>query len=134
MIVLGEGTLGWTSAERHTDRYGAVHLNYGGKNQRDFSDAPTGASGSLSAEVTEIRDSFHLGDIFRGVGKTSPTPGEIIFLGEGKLFTEEHYEGFASIGVEPADGRAENWLSIEGMYRCHGNVVRLVFTPHEETQ
>ena len=114
MIVLGEGVLGWTSGERQIDRYGAVHLNYGGKNQRDFSDAPVGASGSLSAEVTEIRNSFHLGDIFRGVGKTSPAPGEIIFLGEGKLFTEEQYTGLVSLGVKPVDGRAENWLSVEG--------------------
>lgn len=131
VIVLGEGVLGWTSSERHTDRYGAVHLNCRGKDKEDFSNAPVGVSGKLVAEIVEVRNSFHLGDISRGVGKSEPAPGEIVDLGEGELFTEEMYKGIISIGVKPSDGREHNWLSIEGLFRCHGSVVKLLFTPGE---
>ena len=54
MIVLGEGTLGWTSGERQTDRYGSVHLNYGREDQQNFSKAPVGSLGSLSAEILQV--------------------------------------------------------------------------------
>lgn len=118
MIVLGEGVLGWTSGERQIDRYGAVHLNYGRKDKKDFAEAPVGRLGELFAEILH----------------SSSAPGEVIFLGEGELFTERQYTGLVSLGVKPVDGRAENWLSVEGLYRCDGNVVRLVFTPREETQ
>lgn len=134
MVVLGEGVLGWTSGERHTDRYGAVHLNCGRESQRDFTDAPVGVSGDLFAEIVEIRDSFHLVEVSRGAGKSYPVPGELIFLGDGKLFTEETYKWLVSIGVKPVDGRAENWLSPEGLYRCHGNVVKLLFSAYEEAE
>lgn len=122
--TLGTGTLGWTSFERHTDRYGAVHLNYGEEGRPTFEDAPVGKVGTLSVKVIEV---LHpLGKLL-AEDLTQPKAGEVVLLGEGELFTEEYNPDLRTVGVKPLDGREENWLDSMALLRCHFQLVELVF-------
>ncbi|QDN54281.1 hypothetical protein [Streptomyces sp. S1D4-20] len=127
---LGAGVLSWTSFERQCDRYGAVHLNYGLPDAVSFDAAPIGIHGRLSAIIIETRPSIHRGDLVRGQAPSGTGAGEEIVLGEGELFTEPLGEKDAlTIGVKPADGRADDWMAPSALYQCHNQVVRLIFTP-----
>jgi hypothetical protein len=127
-MILGTGVLGWSSFERQTDRYGSIHLNYNQDDPQRFDGAPVGTSGVLKAEVVESRDSFHLGDFGRGMGPSKPEPGEVIELGAGVLFTEDIGHAVL-VGVKPDDGREFDWMNPEKLYRCHGQLVNLIFSP-----
>lgn len=176
VAVLGSGILGHTSYERHTDRYGAVHLtvpdsipgepapartvpvpgsDLAARIIRDlaeargdtaaaetasqaiartpanrvvaFDRAPLGAAGTLVAHV--IRSNATDDD--REFGKRHPElrppeTGERVVLGSGILFAET-YGDAPLIGVRPDDGRAENWMDRNAIYRCKDHLVRLEF-------
>lgn len=127
---LGVGVLSWASFERQCDRYGAVHLNYGLPDAASFDAAPIGTHGRLSAIIIESRPSIHLGDLVRGRAPSNTGGGEEIVLGEGELFAEPLGKKDArTIGVKPADGRADDWMDPSALYRCHNQVVQLIFTP-----
>ncbi|MEV5279651.1 hypothetical protein ACFYMW_25295 [Streptomyces sp. NPDC006692] len=129
-ISLGVGVLSWTSFERQSDRYGAVHLSYGLPDAASFEAAPTGKHGRLSAIIIETRPSIHLGDLARGLLPSKMEADEEIVFGEGELFTEPLGRGNAqTIGVKPSDGRSDDWLDPSALYRCHNQVVRLLFNP-----
>ncbi|MER6605706.1 hypothetical protein ABT282_07270 [Streptomyces sp. NPDC000927] len=122
MVELGTGTLGWNANERCTDRYGAVHLNYGERAASRFKDAPLGTVGVMTAEILEVRHLY-------GIQKSNPPRvGEVVELGVGELFADT-YPGVVAIGVKPSDGREDEWLNQKALYRCDGHVVKLVFTP-----
>jgi hypothetical protein len=130
-ISLGTGVLSWTSFERQCDRYGALHLNCGRPDAVSFDAAPTGTQGRLSAIIIEPRPSARLGDFARRLAPSGAGAAEEIVLGEGELFTEPLGENDAfTIGVKPADGRADHWMDPSALYQCHNQVVRLIFTPH----
>lgn len=178
VVVLGSGILGRTPYERHTGRYGAVHLtvvdsvpgepgpastvqvppdeDLRARILRDlakadasyeaaaatasaaagrrpdvrvvaFDHAPLGAAGTLVAHV--IHSNATASD--REFGKRNPElrppePGERVVLGSGTLFTETYGEA-PVIGVRPDDGRAENWMDSDAIFRCKGHLVRLEF-------
>ncbi len=80
------------------------------------------------AHIIETRQSQHIGDIFRGIGPSTPTAGDAITLGAGTLFTEMD-DGVPRIGVTPDDGRETDWMDPRALYRCHSQTVRLEFRP-----
>lgn len=125
-MLLGSGILGWHSNERHTDRYGAVHLSYGTPQQATFADAPVGSVGVLSARVVKVVRPASDFDTRHGL---IPIPeGETVVLGDGLLFREEYNQGkLVCIGVEPSDGRVENWMNPKVLYRIDGQHVELHF-------
>lgn len=128
--VLGEGVLNWSRCERIGNRYGCFHLESppsSGKYSA-WDGAPLGQQGTLTAVIVETRQSGHIGDIFLSVGPTTPEVGERVTLGAGTLFTETD-DGVPQIGLQPDDGRDELWLDVPGLYRCHNQTVRLIFTP-----
>jgi hypothetical protein len=132
-IELGTGVLGWERSERVTDRYGAVLLmdgpNWDAKGIK-LAVAPEhlGKLGKLVAEVLETRQSGHLGDWFHGVGPSTPTVGERIVLGTGKLFTGWSEDCNATtIGLKPLRPKKDFWLDPKKLYRAHDQTVRLVF-------
>ncbi len=133
-VVLGEGVLTWPRYERVGDRYGVVNLMTAPvENLNDFSFTPdyvtlggdpfAGSDGKLVATVLETRQSGHIGDIFRGFYPETPEVGEVIELGEGKLFFDDD----ETVGLEPNDGREADWLDPLALYRCHEQTVRLEF-------
>lgn len=128
--TLGEGVLNWSRGERIGDRYGAIHLSStpGGEDYATWQDAPAGTRGTLVAHVLQTRQSSHTGDLFRGIGPSTPEAGEEITLGTGTLFTEMD-DGVPRIGVEPDDGRETDWMDPAALYRCHSQTVRLEFRP-----
>jgi hypothetical protein len=61
------------------------------------------------------------------MGGRARRPGDEISLGTGTLFTEMA-TGVPKIGLRPGDDRDEQWLDVPGLYRCHNQTVRLIFT------
>jgi len=126
--TLGEGVLNWSRYERMGHRYGAIHLETEPNSEQyaTWQDAPTGTKGTLVAYVLATRQSGHIGDLFRGIGPSTPKVGEEITLGTGTLFAE-YDDGVPRIGVEPEDGRETDWMDPGALYRCHNQTVRLAF-------
>jgi hypothetical protein len=127
-IKLGEGVLNWHRFERQTDRYGSVHLDGHTDESVSMAAAPVGTRGDLVATILKTRHSGHIGDLFRGIGPSTPTVGEEITLGTGTLFVETS-DSLDSIGVKPDDDREYDWLNPEALYRCHNQTVRLELRP-----
>ncbi len=122
---LGRGVFGWNSNERVSDRYGAVAIYENGKVVLDLKAAKklVGKRGRLVAHVEETRESHHIGDLFRGIGPTTPKKGEKIVLGEvGTFFVEPD-----AVGTKPDEERESDWLDPRSLYRAHDQTVRLVF-------
>lgn len=138
--LLGIGVLTWDGEERRSDRYGSVmildpHAPHAHNAARGATarfmhfvaeDRIIGVSGTLAVEVIEVRESEHVGDLFRGFRPGGAVVGETLTLGHGKLFKNAWG---SSMGVEPADGRDADWLNPKLLYRVHECVVRLTFTP-----
>ena len=127
-IILGEGILNWFPVERIGDRYGAVHLEGERGRYAAFENAPAGTRGTIIAHILQTRPSGHIGDLFRGIGPSGPEIGEQVELGTGTLFTHPE-DDIPVIGVEPDDGRDEDWMNPRALYRCHNQTVRLEFRP-----
>ena len=132
---IGTGVLTWTRYERIGDRYGAVYLidrqpedyfadeKYRYPVLTEITDEPFGR---LTAKVLETRESGHIGDLFRGLFPTTPEVGEEIVLGEGYLFYAHDGDIF-TVGLDPRDGRASDWLDPRALYRAHEQTVELWF-------
>ena len=146
-IRLGCGMLTWGRGERVSDRYGAVYLS---QRRIDWQKDPTGNGmeaigsvkfdasalkanvgqcGKLVAKVVQSRDSQHIGDWFHSVSPSTPDVGEVIVLGEGRLFSEPAMDPGDSpqFGLRPEDGRDTLWLDIHALYRCHEQTVEICF-------
>jgi len=129
---LGTGVLNWNRSERQSNRYGAVHLSPTPMelSQVYLRNLPVGRTGRLMAKVIETRQSYNLGDWFRGLRPVTPKKGDEILLGEGTLFEETHAHG-QEVGVKPADDRPSDWMDPEALYRCHFQTVELWFYPED---
>ncbi|MBB5157445.1 hypothetical protein [Saccharopolyspora phatthalungensis] len=136
-VVLGTGRLYWDSDERRTDRYGTVCLTRATRDHTPdlvtFDAAPVGMHGHLVAVVLATRPSPHSGDWARGLYPSTPTVGEEISLGPGRLFLAASHHGNTNIGVKPDDGRDRDWLNPTALYRCHSQTVRLELPPTTQT-
>jgi hypothetical protein len=141
-INLGTGRLTWDGAERRSDRYGTVWLmpeadtstSETGKPLPSVIDAHAirdviGERGRLVATVTATRKSTHIGDLFRGLRPRTPEVGDVIVLGTGTLFTEAAYHQGITVGLDPNDGRTDNWLDPRSLYDAHEQTVDLHFHP-----
>jgi hypothetical protein len=136
-ILLGVGTLTWDGSERRSDRYGMITLfdenSYGGKIgpkvkfNEDNIRGNVGKEGELIFEVTETRDSTHIGDLFRGFSPTTPEIGQSIKLGEGRLVRGRTSWCGITLGLEPSDGRDNDWLNPEALYNAHEQTEKLYF-------
>ncbi|MCK2243687.1 MULTISPECIES: hypothetical protein [unclassified Crossiella] len=129
--VVGTGVLNWNSLERHTDRYGTVHLHStaNAPSPVSFDHAPIGARGHLVAVILEAPPALtHWGSTHRGEPEPV-TVGTEVTLGTGTLFVESSPDGDTEIGVRPDDGREENWLDPTALIRCWEHTVRLELRP-----
>lgn len=136
------GVLTWCGSERRSDRYGSVmildpavphtHGSLGGATAKALPLAVPpeiiDAFGTLKAEVIEVRESEHIGDLFRGLRPGGAQVGETLVLGTGRLFKKPKVTS-PQVGVNPGDGRDADWLNPTMLYRVHECVVRLTFTP-----
>jgi hypothetical protein len=139
--VLGEGILNWNTGERQTDRYGSVMLTRIPMNNplgeklgyTSLDEKFEGKHGSLTATVTLNRLSPHIGDLFRGLyPPKTPTPiGTELLLGIGTVFFEDNREGGPCVGLSPDDGRQNDWLDPEVLYKLHNQTVVLFFEDEE---
>jgi hypothetical protein len=128
--LIGRGVLTWGKLERISDRYGTVRLLQDGTEAAAELKIPSG-HGTLVALVVEARASDHIGDLFRGIYPITPTTGDRLELGTGDVFAEK-VEGALSIGVKPDDGRKNDWLKPELLYRCHNSLVELWWETEEQ--
>lgn len=137
--LIGTGVVNWMSKERTNDRYGSIYLAHDNGNSignldldaKARVDVPVdalGAKGTLYAIVVKTRTSPHMGDLFRGIGPSTPDAGEKIVFGTGMLFTEVT-EGITSFGLKPDDGREYDWMNPESFYRAVHQTVNLYFQP-----
>jgi len=119
-IKLGEGALSWNSLERRGGRYGTVmfcaassiEVPLGPYNLDESQVASlVGHAGTLAVRVVETRESSHVGDLFMKIAPRVPQVGQVITLGNGKLFVDgssAEWEGCStSVGVEPSSERLE---------------------------
>ena len=138
--VIGEGIFGWSRGERVGDRYGAVGLwecikktddawgaEFGDEVKLDVTGILT-LRGKLRVVILETRESHHIGDMFHGLGPSTPKVGETIELGIGTLFIEfDDCEGGGRVGVRPDEKRPHFWMNPQNLYRAHDQTVRLEF-------
>lgn len=142
-IFIGRGHLTWNMPERVTNRYGSVCL------METMSEGDGGASGGENKGIAEIwtnlkgygrlvavvqdpRESYHVGDQHRDIMPSLPDKGEEIILGEGEAFYDKGWDDFPTIGVKPLDGREDDWLDPNALYRAHSSVVNLEWIPLEK--
>jgi hypothetical protein len=148
--LLGEGMLTWFRHERVSDRYGTVYLGvpfpeHWTEREKYLAPGPAlfrplatdgleGAVGRLEAEVTESRQSDHIGDLFRGF--VPPRGGLPVGSRRELLFTEVGVDGPARVpmvGLRPDEERSSDWLDPRALYDVHEQTVRLYFVPEEES-
>lgn len=137
-ILIGYGALSWPRYERVSDRYGYISLFDSDSEDRVISAGAhldikkitelVNQTGRLVAKVIEARKSTHIGDLFRGFSPTKPKKEEEIELGTGKL-SHLVQDGIDTVGLKPEDGREEDWLNPERLYRAHEQTVNLYFIP-----
>ena len=141
-MLIGTGRLTWTRGERVSDRYGYVYLLKKGDSLTDYPDdivelrVPQGLLGrpaTLVAVVLEVRESTHIGDLFHNVLPRTPQVGDRFVLGSGILSIKEYTVGLVGVGLEPADGREDLWLSVRALYDCHEQTVDLFVEPEENS-
>lgn len=138
--LIGTGALSWWRTERISNRYGSVALYHenslgatisdGERISKDTIKPLLGQQGKLIAEVTHTRESTHIGDLFRGLSPSTPSVGDVFVLGEGTFFSEPIIEDNkldVCVGVEPTDGRDEDWLDPNKLYQVHEQTVNLYF-------
>jgi len=132
-VILGEGQLNWNRAERVTDRYGNVGLYNDADWMAGEMSIPlaarleSGSFGRLQAVILETREADHVGDLTHGWKPGGAVVGEVVILGEGRLFFEHDLGD--KVGVAPTDGRRTLWLDGPSLYKCHSQTVRLEFVP-----
>jgi hypothetical protein len=130
------GIFTWDGIERRSDRYGAVNIS-----ATDFDSTArverkfdidglrqlVGKRVSIKARVLAVRDSGHLGDLFRGIFPSRPDVGEVIDLGQGTLALEAcSWDEFPAIALKPPDGRQHDWYAPHKLYRLHDQTVELM--------
>jgi hypothetical protein len=136
--LLGTGALTWNRGERVSDRYGMVYcadsnsegktINRTAKMHLEAIKSVAGQKGRLIAVVLKTRQSTHIGDLFRGISPVTPEVGEEIVLGEGKFVHEKNeYADDEKVGLSPEDGRENDWLIPQKLYRAHEQDVNLFF-------
>jgi len=142
-IEIGRGVLSWDGGQRRSDEYGFVAMTPSGAEEpteevmeglpivhTELLEKHAGELGALVAEVLTVQGPAHIGDLAHGVIPTIPTEGERILLGIGTLTSKVVWEGgLPHIGVQPVNGRPRLKLDMVGLYRCHNNVVRLLWRP-----
>lgn len=137
---LGTGVLTWDGKERRSDRYGTVWLMPDGTTSLSGEEYPKslinaemahgliGKYGDLICVVKNVRESTHIGDIFRSIYPRKPEIGQIIVLGSGRFFTEPAHNGGVFVGVSPdADEKVADWLNPRSLYDAHEQLVELFF-------
>lgn len=122
----GIGQLDWPRGERVSDRYGVVGLYVPGGEfvNIKLDRIAEGTVGTLIAEVREVRDSPHLGDVFRKIYPCTPEVGTVLVLGVGAVFYQD-VDGDEYIGLRPDPPRDFDWLDPHQLYRAHAQTVRL---------
>lgn len=128
-ILVGTGILNWPKSERVCDRYGFVMLLNSDGKSIPIGYGLEGQRGTLRAVVTETRDSYHVGDAFRGLIPSRPDVGDVMELGTG---TVVYSREFMAIGLKPDDGREDDWLDPKVLYRLHHQTVNLFFEASQE--
>lgn len=116
---LGRGVLGAPSWERHSDRNGTIHLtptsrHFGnGEGTVIFNQALNGKIGELIVRVIDDRNKPNpKARIKLSPSKWKAADGAEVVIGHGQLFTETMSVDRRPrlIGVQPLDGRSEDWL------------------------
>lgn len=132
--LIGTGIFGWCSSERHSQRYGSVHLAdapYEGAARAEvYYDEATlarwqGERVRLTARVTESRPSAHAGDLALNIAPRQPAAGGEIDLGVGRLQVKTGYDGMPDIVLAPGDSREHFWIDPRQLYRLHDQTVEI---------
>lgn len=146
---LGEGVLSWPRLERVSDRYGIVSLvrqpvgdpleaiRHPPKSTTSLvlqqTEALVGLRGKLYAQVIETRQSQHPGDIAHAIRPRTPEVGDYVPLGATGTLVVERVAGELCVGVQPDDGRPQQWLDTIALYSLHDQTVRLWFEEAQPT-
>lgn len=131
------GIFTWGRGERVSDRYGFFttdRQNYNNDASAQVScDSVTtlaalnGEQARITVRVLEARTSGHIGDFFRGLSPSTPEVGAEFDLGAGTLrvvFASWSALG-CEIGLEPADGRPNDWFDPRILYQLHDQTVEV---------
>lgn len=145
-VRIGRGEVGNDSIERHSDRWGAIHLtgedglarraergHTDVSDRMTFADLPIGAVGDLVAIVVDDRNKPRQNNRPWGPAVWAPRDwkakdGEEVIIGSGTLFVQAPFDGAprTEIGVKPLDGRTDHWMDV---ITVDGSIVDLEFRP-----
>ena len=128
-ILIGNGIVSWNKVERQSDRYGTISMFNTGKLFIDTINKYLDKQGKLICEILETRASYHIGDLYHGFFPQTPKIGDMIELGNGKLFIEK--DEYYSVGLSPVDNRATFWLDPKKLYNIHNQTINLFFEVEE---
>ena len=129
--ILGTVKFTWKEKERRTDRYGSVYLLESNRTSESIYAVITvppsiyGKKVKLMALIKETRKSAHIGDFFRKIYPRNPNVGDLIVLGEGRIFTKKN-DDHLEVGVLPEDGRSIDWMNPRSLYDCHDQTVDII--------
>ena len=141
--LLAKGIFSWDGAERRSDRYGSIHLTstpFEGsavavvEYNTELLNKLDEKRVRLTCTVIESRKSGHIGDLSHGFFPSTPTVGEIIDLGVGRLGQERGWDSMPDILLRPAlrrDDRGELqwretfWMDPRKLYRLHDQTVEV---------
>lgn len=136
------GQFNWNGLERRSDRYGGIML-LGAHDDWD-SPAPRvsldpllcfiGQRVKITARVLETRNSYHVGDLSRGIYPTKPDIGWVVELGIGTVRDIEDVGGHDHLLFQ-RDGRPDNgpdWMDPAVLYKLHCQTVELTIQETDE--
>jgi hypothetical protein len=129
-MLIGKGIVAWGPGERHTNRYGVVllrgttyHTDVTYPEELDV--MVLGAMKGrvrLTCKVLEARESGHCGDFDLGIQPTTPSVGEELEIGVGRIDWNPALPG---ILLRPDDGREDFWIDPRILYRLHDQTIEL---------
>ena len=128
------GQLNWEGHERRSDRYGGIMLL--GPHDTQFAKAPNisleplrrfvGKRVTITAKVLVTRDSYHVGDLARGIHPRTPKVGWVAELGTGIVRDLEVVGGGLDHLLFQRDGTGRSdWMDPTILYQLHHQTVEL---------
>ena len=118
--LLGTGLVSWPNSERISDRYGMITLFRPGEGPSEVGLQPLPWQADINA-LEGKRGAF-----------VAVLNGQELDLGAGTFFTEPAW-GTTYVGLKPDDGREEQWLNVDNLYKVDAFLIRtpvdLYFVP-----
>lgn len=127
------GQFNWEGAERRSDRYGGIMLL--GPHESQFDHAPNvslepfrpfiGRRVIITAKVLQTRESYHVGDLARGISPKTPNVGWVVELGIGTVRSLDKVGELDHLIFQRDGTGSHDWMDPTILYQLHHQTVEL---------